>query len=193
MPKKKKKKTNKKIFDRFIVFMSAALLVFLIIWIITDNKKDSSKETDVTAPKSVLDFNAITVSEALELIKSKDLTFIYIGYEGCIPCDNFVPTLAETADYYDMTVYYIDRKSIDMKSKDWKKFTDKLTKEVSLSIKQTGKSKETTKTIGAFLYDEGYTPTFVVLKDNKLVDGNIGAMNSAKLQIFLTKAGFKEK
>ena len=193
-----KKKRNKKTMDSsnktFIIFMTIALVVLLVVWIVKDtNIFKFNKETGVTEVDYNKKLNEVSLSDALELIQSDKLVFIYIGYEGCSSCDKFTPNLIEIANNYDMKVYYIDIKKVDLDSKEWTTFTNKLTKKITLNIKENGKTKKKTKKIGEFLKNEGYTPSFVVLKNNKFVDGYIGALYKEKLEDFLDNAGFKQK
>ena len=188
----KKKKKEKKL-DYFIIIMTGAMLLLLIGWIIKDFKpKNDTKETPIIEKYDVDDFTKIDLKKALELIKENKLSFIYIGYEGCNACDKFVPHLAKISQSYDMTVYYINIKEIDTNSKDWKKFTDKITKKITLNTQIDEERKSETKTIGKFLYENNYTPTFVVMKANKCIDGSVGGMINQNLINFLDKVGFKK-
>ena len=191
---KKQMKTKKTIDNSnrvFIIFMTIAMIVLLIAWIVKDpNMFKKGKETGVTEKPSYNKLNEISVSDALELIESDALTFIYIGYEGCASCDKFTPNLVEISSKYDMKVYYINIKKVDIKSKEWASFTKLLTEKVTLELTVDGKSVKKTKTIGKFLKEDGYTPSFVVLRSNKYVSGHIGALYKEKLETFLDKSGF---
>ena len=194
MAKKKRKKQIDDSNKVFIIFVTIALVVLLVVWVVKDNKNvGSSEETPVTIPASVNSFTKVSLSQLLNIINDDKLTFVYLGYEGCRACDKFVPTLVTVKDEFDMEVYYINTKELDRNSSEWKKFTNLLTKEVTLDLKKDGSNKKYTKTIGKFLYEEGYTPTFVVLKKGKIIDGNIGAMKYEDLKEFIGNAGFIEK
>ncbi len=191
--KKRKNKQSEVKLDKFIVFMTIALFILLIVWIIKDNKKpDVDSQPDAVEKAGIKSFNKIDLKEALNAIKNDELTFIYIGYEGCAPCDAFAPILATISKGYDMKVNYMDIHEIDKDSKEWKTFTDKLNKTVDLSTKSNDKTKKETKTIGKFLYENGYTPTLVVLKSNKIVDGHVGGFSADNLKTFLDDAGFEK-
>ncbi len=179
--------------DLFLIIMTAAMFLLLAIWIIKDLKPSKIEETaPITEAYSVNDFKKTDLKEILNLIKGDNLTFVYIGYEGCDACDKFVPKLAKVTQNYDMEVYYLDIKSVDKKSQEWKTFTNKLSKKVSIATKSDEETSSETKTIGKFLYENGYTPTFVVLKSNKFINGNIGGMDVEKLHSFLNDAGYEK-
>ena len=179
--------------DIFTIFMSISLVLLLVVWIIKDNPKQKKVEIlENTNIKTVSEFEKKTLKDVNEIIKSKELVFVYLGYEGCGSCDKFVPTLDEVADDYNIKVLYIDTKLLDKNSKEWSAFTAKLTKKITLNLKINGEAKKITKTIGKFLADDGYTPTFVVFKDNKIIDGNIGGLSKDKLSEFLENAGYKK-
>lgn len=189
MAKKKKKKNNNK--DKFIIFMTIALVLLLVIWIISDNRKiGNSKRTTQTEEKTTESFNKVTVSDAIELINKDELTFIYIGYEGCSACSSFVPKLSDVAEEYDITVNYLNYKEIDKSSNDWKTFTSKFTKEQIINIQKDDDISTTTKMIGDFLYEDGYTPTFAIFKSGKMIDGNVGGKKRPELRTILNDAGY---
>ena len=188
MAKKKKKKNNNK--DKFIIFMTIALVLLLIIWIISDNRKIDNKKTTPIEQKTTEFFNKVSVSDALKIINEDKLTFIYIGYEGCSACYSFVPRLSDVATEYNITVNYIDYKEIDKSSNDWKVFTSKFTKEQTINIQKDDDISTTTKKIGDFLYEDGYTPTFAVFKSGKMIDGNVGGKKRPDLRTFLNEAGY---
>ncbi|MBQ4583671.1 MAG: thioredoxin family protein [Bacilli bacterium] len=190
--KKNKKKIQAKKVDKFLIVIGILLVILLIISLIKDNKElKDNKSTELKEEiKTTEAFNKSTLSEVLELIKSEEITFIYIGYEGCEPCELFVPKLVDVSKEYGIEVNYLNFKELDKKSKEWSTFTKKLTKKQEIEIK--GKDA-VTKTIGAFLKDEGYTPTFVIFKDGKLIDGYIGGLSRAELRTFLDEAGYSKK
>ena len=188
---KKKKKNNVKKSDKFIIFMTIAFVLLLVVWIIKDNYHPKDKGgTPVTEINYLDGFVKVNLTEILEQITKDDLSFIYLGYEGCDACNAFAPILAGVTEEKNIKVFYIDTKNIDRSSKEWTKFTDKLTKKVELSIKDGEKTTTEKKTIGKFLYDNGYTPTFLVFKKGKFIDGNIGGMSSEDLKAFLESAGY---
>ena len=192
--KSKKKKESNNENKLFIIFMTIALVVLLVVWIIKDTDFIKfAKETAVTKSNKETPLTKVTLLKALELIKEDKLVFIYLGYDGCSYCNKFTPSLKQTVSKYDMKLYYIDIKENDLKSKDWEKFTGKLNKKFTLNLEIDGKKVKQTKKIGEFLKEKGYTPSFVVFKNNKLVDGYIGALYKEKLEEFLDNAGFTKK
>lgn len=192
MAKKSKKKQKNK--DYFLIFVFIALVVLLVLWVIKDNKKiNSNEKTSVTEENITNIFDSINVEKALELIKSDELSFIYIGYEGCSACESFVPKLNDVKDEFKISVNYLNYKKIDKESNEWKSFTSKLTKKQTITIKNEDTTETKSKTIGEFLYNEGYTPTFIVFKSGKMLDGNIGGMTRKELREFLTNVGYEQK
>ena len=171
--------------DFFIICMTIAMIMLLIVWVIKDSTKEKVTELEIIEQLGLETFNKHNLDEIIEIIKNEKLTYVYIGYKGCGSCDKFVPILASVSKDYNLNINYLDMKEIDKASKQWKNFTNMITKEITLTVQNEGEKESQTKTIGKFLYEKGYTPTLLVFKDNKFVDGNMGAMNEAKLQKFL--------
>ena len=192
--KKRKSKKNKNKTDRFILFMTIACIILLIVWVVKDNYHPKDREVTPVIEESYYEsFDKITVANANKMIMEDELTFIYFGYQGCNACDIFAPILKTVTDEYDMKVKFINTKEIDRKSKEWKKLTDKMTKKQKISTKNDDTVKNENKTIGDFLYENGYTPTVVIFKNNKLVDGHVGGLNSVDLIKMIESAGFNQK
>lgn len=192
---KKKKKNNKTkhSVDRFVLIMTIALVGLLVLWVIKDNKQMSDdKKVEQTYESTTKDFTKIGINSGIELISSEKLSFIYIGYEGCSACESFVPRLAEVAKDYDMEVYYINFKEIDRDKSNWKDFTNKFTIKQKINIQEDDNAVSSEKTIGEYLYNEGYTPTIAIFKSNKMVDGHIGKLTRSEIREMLNNAGFKE-
>ena len=191
---KSKKRVNSDSNKAFLIIMTIALVLLLGVWIVKDgslfNKK---KETDVTGSANYNSFKTVTISKVLDLIKGKEPVFIYFGYKGCNACDKFTPILTDLLDEYDFDVYFLNIKELDSKSSEWKDFTKKLTKKLTIVIKKDGQNIQYNKKMGDFLYDNGYTPSFAVFKDGKFVDGNIGILQIDDLKEFLNNAGFSKK
>lgn len=191
--KKANNKKQKPKIDKFLILIGVLLIVLLIVSMIKDNKnlKDNEETKVVEEIKTTEAFKKISLSEGLEIIKSDKLSFVYIGYEGCDACENFVPKLVDVSKEYGIEVNYLNFKELDKKSKEWSIFTKKLTKKQKIQIKTS--EEAVTKTIGNFLKDEGYTPTFVIFKNGKMVDGNIGGLSRANLRLFLENSGYSKK
>ncbi len=185
--KKKKIKT-----DRFIIFMTVACLALLITWVIVDNKKIANDKDTQTPEISSIDFHEVSLEEALKIINSGELSLIYIGYEGCAPCDRFAPRLDDVAKEYNIRVNYLNYKDIEKTSKDWEDFTKKFTKQQTINIKNEEDISSNTKTIGRFLFEDGYTPTFAIFKHSEMIDGNIGGKKRAELRELLENAGYEK-
>ena len=186
MKKKSKNKSNKKT-DKFIAFVTIALVVLLIVWVIKDNIM-IKKNSEIVSPYA--DFNEITVKSAIDKIDQTGLTLVYVGYDGCSACEDFVVKLASLAKDYDVVVYYVDYKSADKESDEWKTFTSKLDLSTSITIEKDGEEKTETKAIGEFLEEKGYTPVLAIFDSGRMVNGSIGNIDEDSLETKLESAGY---
>ena len=186
MKKSSKKKNNKKI-DKFMLFISIALVLLLIIWVIKDNV-DIKKDKEVASPYT--DFKEITINDALKKMDEVGLLTIYVGYDECSACDSFVTKLSPLAEEFSVTVYYIDYKSADKDSKEWQEFTKRLNLQTSITINKDGENKTETKTFGEFLKTNGYTPLLALFDSGRMVNGSIGDIEEDSLQTKIESAGY---
>ncbi len=176
----------------FIVILGFVITFALIIGLyVKDGKSTRDADTDNTNNTSetteeydVSKMNEVSVEEAVDLFDKDGLSVLYIGRKNCAHCVETVPVLNEvqkelnyTTQYLDlgklMTENYVYNKETEKTELDWsgvqkdiKPLTDLIT------VKGTANGNE--GKIGDLFYEGGYTPTIVIIKDGKAVDGFIG-------------------
>ena len=176
----------------FIVIFGFVITLALIIGLyVKDGKTDrgttdttGNNTTDTSENYDVSKMNEVSVSEAVKLFDEKGTSILYIGRSNCSHCVETVPVLNEvqkelnyTTQYLDlgklMTENYVYNKETEKTELDWsgvqkdiKPLTDLIT------VKGTANGNE--GKIGDLFYEGGYTPTIVIIKDGKAVDGFIG-------------------
>lgn len=71
-------------------------------------------------------FTTIDVDRYFELLKSEDISYVYIGRPTCSHCQEFEPVLSEFTDRYDIKIYYLNIDEIA--SSDFNRLNENLTK-----------------------------------------------------------------
>ena len=106
------------------------------------------------------------LKEFTEKMKSKDLQVIYYGSSQCGYCKLQTPIMKQIKSDYKLAYYYID--ATKLKSDDQKEILEKLD-------------------------IEGSTPTIAIVKNNKVVDVNVGFMDGkATVEFFKQNKLLKE-
>lgn len=145
----------------------------------TSDNDESSANYDVSKMKE------LSLSDALGLFDNKDETYVlYIGRPDCSACITYVPTLNEAQENLGYTTQYLNLNNIDTKSDDYTKFINKLSVKYTMSIS----GEEKTETFGTWM---GYTPMTIIIKDGKMVDGEIGAISYSTLVSLLENNGIE--
>lgn len=117
-------------------------------------------------PSDVNSFEKILVDKYLNLLNSKETTFIYIGSSNNKGCKTFLPVLEKVSNKRNIKVYYLNTDGITTSS-DWEK------------IQNSSKIFE----------DVWFMPTILVVKNGKIKDYKMEILNEKELEKFLKKNG----
>lgn len=149
----------------------------------SDNSSSQGNSTTTNYDVSMM--NEVDLAGALKLFDDKDKTYVlYIGRPDCSACVSYLPALQDAQENLGYTTQYLNLNNIDTKSDDYSKFSKKL----SVKYQMTESGKETTKTFGEWI---GYTPMTIIIKNGKMVDGEIGSLNYSTLVNLLKNNGIE--
>ena len=125
-------------------------------------------------------FEELNLAGVVKLFDKNDIKIVYMGRSDCSACVAFLPTLQKAQDDYGFTTVYLDINTVDTSSSDFTKLKSKL------NVNYTMDSEEgsVTKTFGEWY---GYTPEVFIIKNKKMIDGVIGALNYDSFTEFLEK------
>ncbi len=127
----------------------------------------------------------LDLSKALKLFDEKDKTYVlYIGRPDCSACVSYLPTLQDAQENLGYKTQYLNLNNINTKSDDFSKFSKKLTVKYTMPVD----GEDETKTFGEWI---GFTPMTIIIKDGKMVDGEIGAINYSTLTSLLKNNGIE--
>ena len=115
-------------------------------------------------PKENNSFIKINVNRYLDILKSSDLSIIYIGRDSSKSCETFASVLEGIATEYSLKVYYLDTDTLDT-NEEWEKIN----------------------TSNELFEKEWFVPTLLITKDNKVLAHKMETMNQSDLLYFLTK------
>lgn len=144
-----------------------------------ENLPEINEEEPVVNNYDVSNFTSIDVPKALELFNQKEVAVVYMGRETCHFCVQYVPILKDVQEELGFKTYYLDTLKIDVTNESYDKFIAKLDKKYEMDGEN--------KTIGEFYQLYGYTPTTVIIKNGKMVDGYIGYMEKDVLKELVSK------
>lgn len=189
---KKKKTNNKKVKTDYKKEILLTLLFFVISGVIistivnatnVNNKKNNNSGVDTM---ELREFIKIDLAKVVEKINNKDTFLLYIGYTGCQACENYNPVLKRVQSQNDSDTYYLDYKSIDKKSKNWKNLTKLINIKQRLTITIDNEKVKIDDKIGNIMKEYGYTPVTIYFIEGKCVNARIGSMSSSEIKEFLT-------
>lgn len=176
----------------YIVILGFVVLGLLIIGLYFKDGKTSSNSdgtttsggSTTTTEYDVSKMNKVDIEGALALFKEKGTHVLYIGRSTCSVCVTTVPVLNKVQDELKYTTNYLEIEVTNAKpwtewQKELKDLTDKFTPETKVNNEEG--------TIGELFYSKGYTPTIVIIKDGKVVDGFIGYRNYDTLKELVKK------
>lgn len=156
----------------------------------SNNNTNTNNNNDLDNKEQTSDYDVSMMDEldltgALKLFDEKDKTYVlYIGRPDCSACISYLPTLQEAQENLGYTTKYINLNNIDTKSDDYTKFSNKL----SVKYTMTVSGEEKTETFGTWM---GYTPMTIIIKNGKMVDGEIGTINYSTLVSLLKNNGIE--
>jgi len=185
------KKEMKKFF--IIQYVIIALLLVLCLVLIFDKKeaKDSGVvKENISEDYDVSNMNDVSVSDVLEMFEDKKSHVLYIGRESCSVCKAILPNLQAAQDDLDYVTDYLDITTVDRNSDDWNKLEKLLNLETSINVTNAdGKAEVKTETFGYFIGTYGYTPSIIIINNNKMIAGHIGNYSLDDLLSWLQSHG----
>lgn len=176
----------------YIVILGFVVLGILIIGLyIKDGEPKSNSGSgssstggNTTTNYDVSKMNKVDAKGALALFDEKGTHVLYIGRSTCSVCVTTVPVLNQVQEELKYTTNYLE---VEVSTnKPWSAWQTELK---DLTDKFTVKTKVNSEedTIGNLFYSKGYTPTIVIIKDGKVVDGFIGYRNHDTLKNLVEK------
>lgn len=147
---------------------------------ITDEEAgDTSGSYDVSA------FTKIKPSELSTISQGKKIV-VWIGRQGCSYCSLYAPTIKNVTKDLGIKAYYIDLGAMyDASSGEWQLVDE----EGYNTITNLQKANEDMQEL---MNDFGATPMTLVIKDNTVVNGAMGAVGKEDLSKILEEEGFKK-
>lgn len=133
---------------------------------VTDNGDSTSGDSSIPDTYDVSKMKSVTIKEAEDLFSKKGTYILYIGREGCSYCRKTVPVLNEVQEELGYTTYYFDISTTSNYKTELKTLASKFTFETT--------ANGTKGELGELFISKGWTPTIVVIKDGKNVDGFFG-------------------
>lgn len=164
----------------YITVLGFIILGLLIIGLyFKDGKTTTTNPTTNTGGNTTTEYdvskmNKVDIKGALALFKDKGTHVLYIGRSTCSVCVNTVPVLNQVQAELNYKTNYLEVEVSKSKPwTDWQKELKELTDKFNIETKVNSEEG----TIGELFYDHGYTPTTVIIKNGKVVDGFIGYRN----------------
>jgi len=141
----------------------------------TNNPGNNNPEYDVSM------MNVVNSSaDIVALFDEKGTHVVYVGRPTCGACVVFLPTLQQAQEAFGYVTVYLDIEQDTGSSSDREKLVAKL--DVPYTMRD-----ET----APFGYFYGYTPKVFIIRDGKMIDGVIGAIDFATFSNFLESNGIK--
>ncbi len=180
------KKDVKRIY--VLLYVILGLLVVNTCFVLFDSGTNTTKETEEeeTSDYDVSSFKAIDETEFLATVKDTDLQVIYLGRSTCGYCVQFLPTMKQAQEEYGYTTNYVDITAVDTSSSDYTKMTTMINNMTATFNKEHNLTGE-----DAYEYLYGYTPMFLITKNNKIVDVWVGYSDYATFAAWLEANGVK--
>lgn len=147
---------------------------------ITDEEAgDTSGQYDISA------FTKIKPTELTTLSQGKKIV-VWIGRQGCSYCSLYAPTIKSVTKDLGIKAYYIDLGAMyDASSGEWV-LTDQEGYDTIMGLQKANADAE------KLMADFGATPMTLVIEDNAVVNGAMGAIGKEDLSKILETEGFKK-
>lgn len=171
---------NTPIFNKMLICLYIIIALLALNIIITainiSSSGTSSSKPNTTTPTSaqsttsydVSKFKAINTEQFIDAYKGSETKLIYLGRPDCGYCVKFVPILTEVQEKYNFETLYLDINTVGK---------DDVNKIIELNNEFfTGENTA-----------YGYTPMTLIVKDNKILDSQIGASNASTLEALVSK------
>lgn len=147
---------------------------------ITDEEAgDTSGQYDISA------FTKIKPTELTTLSQGKKIV-VWIGRQGCSYCSLYAPTIKSVTKDLGIKAYYIDLGAMyDASSGEWQ-LVDEEGYNTIMGLQKANADAE------KLMADFGATPMTLVIEDNAVVNGAMGAIGKEDLSKILETEGFKK-
>ncbi len=182
----KKEQENKILYAIYIMIGILILNTFLNFIILSKVGTENMKKNNIDSPTSdqeiydVSMFINLTPSEILKKVKNKEKFILFIGKSDCPYCQKMLPSIQKAQSDYNFKTIYLNAKSIDVDSNDYKELASFLDQKETINGE--------TKTFGEFQL----TPMIVAFENGKMKDGIIGYDTYDYLSEFLEKIGYQK-
>jgi hypothetical protein len=160
--------------NNFAIY-AVLLVCLLVIAIALIFSGDKEEKVDIDTSM----FDVVDIDEALALFEKDDVSFLVISTNNCSATAGYVPYLQVALAQYGFRVKYFDFTDMDLKSEKMQKLISKLDVDYELYGKKA--------TFGEFM---GATPMTVIIKNKKMVFGNIGSMSNTAIGALANNYGF---
>ena len=147
---------------------------------ITDEEAgDTSGQYDISS------FTKIKPTELTTLSQGKKIV-VWIGRQGCSYCSLYAPTIKSVTKDLGIKAYYIDLGAMyDASSGEWQ-LVDEEGYNTIMGLQKANSDAE------KLMADFGATPMTLVIEDNAVVNGAMGAIGKEDLSKILETEGFKK-
>ena len=147
---------------------------------ITDEEAgDTSGQYDISS------FTKIKPTELTNLSQGKKIV-VWIGRQGCSYCSLYAPTIKSVTKDLGIKAYYIDLGAMyDASSGEWQ-LVDEEGYNTIMGLQKANADAE------KLMADFGATPMTLVIEDNAVVNGAMGAIGKEDLSKILETEGFKK-
>ena len=152
-----------------LIYILIALIVVISIVFLTFNKLE--KEEQNTIHTSM--FNVVTTKDVNRMINNNETKMIIIGSRTCSATQEFISSMQISQAKGSYKINYLELKDEDRNSSSYKKFL-KYLEEPFNGITEDNKEH----TIKEYM---GTTPMILIIKNKKVVYGNVGTMLSDQL------------
>ena len=133
----------------------------------------------------VSEFTKLNPSELPTITQGKKIV-VWIGRQGCGYCSLYAPTIAKVTKEYGIKAYYIDLGAMyDASSGEWV-LTDQEGYNAIMNLQKPNAEIE------ELMKDFGATPMTLIIEDNTIKNGAMGAIDKDKLSTILETEGFKK-
>lgn len=151
-----------------LIYILIVLIVVIALSFLTFNKLKKEEPTIDTSM-----FNVVTTKDVLRMMNNNETKMIVIGSRTCSATQEFVSSMQISQAKGNYIINYLELKDEDRKSSSYKDFLNKL--EVPFNgVSEDGKEH----TIKEYM---GTTPMILIIKNKKVVYGNVGLMLSDPL------------
>ena len=178
-----------------IQYIIIGLLVIVCLFLIVDKFKseDTPNDNPITTDTNDYDvsmMDEVTADDILDMFEDNKSHVLYIGRATCGMCKTILPNLQAAQEELGYTTQYLDITTVDRNSESWNKVEKLLDKKTSLSVTNSEGEKELkSETYGYFIGTYGYTPSLIIIDNNKMVAGHIGNLSLNELKDWLQTNG----